>query len=402
MKIAMMTNNYKPFVAGVPISVEKLSESLRAIGHQVTVFAPDYDKQVEEKDVMRYGALLRGAAGGFSVPNSLDPKIERAFREGHFDVIHVHHPMLIGAMARYLSWKYHVPLVSTYHTRYEQYLHYVGLSSLRRFWPLYLRRTLGACDMVFAPTPHIRDYLREAGINLPIEILPTGLSAASFYPDQTKAAGLRTKFREGRPFLFCTVARLAKEKNLEFLLESLAVYKQKAGPCFKLLLIGKGPYRARLCQRIAELSLTEEVILTGEVPNEEIKEYCLACDLFLFPSRSETQGIVLLEAMAAGTPVLALRATGTDDILINGVNGYMTEVSGDSPQERQHDTHVFADRLMDILSGKELDALRVGARETAQMYDSLRIADKAASCYQEVLWNYEMRRTGFYGRPART
>lgn len=401
MKIAMMTNNYKPFVAGVPISVEKLSESLRGLGHQVTVFAPSYEKQVEEEDVVRYGALVKGAAGGFSVPNSLDPKIERAFREGHFDVIHVHHPMLIGATARYLSWKYHVPLVSTYHTRYEQYLHYICLSGLRRFWPFYLRRTLGTCDMVFAPTPHIRDYLKETGINPPIEILPTGLSEESFYPDQTKAASLRTKFSEGRPFLFCTVARLAKEKNLEFLLESLAVYKQKAGSCFKLLLIGKGPYRERLCQRITELALTEEVILIGEVPNEEIKEYCLACDLFLFPSRSETQGIVLLEAMAAGTPVLALRATGTDDIVVNGVNGYMTEVSGDSPQEQIHDTHAFADRLMDILTGKELDALRQGARETAQMYDCQKIASKAASCYRQVLWAYEMRRAGFYGRPAR-
>ncbi len=402
MKIAMMTNNYKPFVAGVPISVEKLSVGLRALGHQVTVFAPSYDEQDTEEDVIRYGALLKGVAGGFSVPNSLDPKIERAFWEGHFDVIHVHHPMMIGATARYLSWKYHVPLVSTYHTRYEQYLHYVGLTGLERFWPIYLRRTLGACNMVFAPTPHIRDYLRETGINPPIEVLPTGLSKTAFYPDQQKAKRLREQFCEGRPFLFCTVARLAKEKNLEFLLESLALYKQKAGPCFKLLLIGKGPYREKLCRRIGELALTEEIILTGEVRNEDMKEYCAASDLFLFSSRSETQGIVLLEAMAVGTPVLALRATGTDDIVINGVNGYMTQVSGDSPKDRIQDARVFADKAMAILSGKELETLKQGAKETAKMYDSQKIAGKAALYYQEVLWEYEMRRTRYYGRPART
>ena len=90
-----MTNNYKPFIAGVPVSVEKLSDSLRALGHQVVVFAPSYDRQIEEEHVIRYGALLKGVAGGASVPNSLDPKIEKKFREGHFDVIHVHHPMLI-------------------------------------------------------------------------------------------------------------------------------------------------------------------------------------------------------------------------------------------------------------------------------------------------------------------
>ncbi len=402
MKIAMMTNNYKPFMAGVPISVEKLSVGLRALGHQVTVFAPSYDEQDTEEDVIRYGALLKGVAGGFSVPNSLDPKIERAFWEGHFDVIHVHHPMMIGATARYLSWKYHVPLVSTYHTRYEQYLHYVGLTGLERFWPIYLRRTLGACNMVFAPTPHIRDYLRETGINPPIEVLPTGLSKTAFYPDQQKAKRLREQFCEGRPFLFCTVARLAKEKNLEFLLESLALYKQKAGPCFKLLLIGKGPYREKLCRRIGELALTEEIILTGEVRNEDMKEYCAASDLFLFSSRSETQGIVLLEAMAVGTPVLALRATGTDDIVINGVNGYMTQVSGDSPRDRIQDARVFADKAMAILSGKELETLKQGAKETANKYDCQEIAERAASYYREVIWEYEMRRTRYYGRPART
>lgn len=402
MKIAMMTNNYKPFVAGVPISVEKLSVGLRALGHQVTVFAPSYDEQDTEEDVIRYGALLKGVAGGFSVPNSLDPKIERAFWEGHFDVIHVHHPMMIGATARYLSWKYHVPLVSTYHTRYEQYLHYVGLTGLERFWPIYLRRTLGACNMVFAPTPHIRDYLRETGINPPIEVLPTGLSKTAFYPDQQKAKRLREQFCEGRPFLFCTVARLAKEKNLEFLLESLALYKQKAGPCFKLLLIGKGPYREKLCRRIGELALTEEIILTGEVRNEDMKEYCAASDLFLFSSRSETQGIVLLEAMAVGTPVLALRATGTDDIVINGVNGYMTQVSGDSPKDRIQDARVFVDKAMAILSGKELETLKQGAKETANKYDCQEIAERASSYYREVIWEYEMRRTRYYGRPART
>ena len=402
MKIAMMTNNYKPFVAGVPISVEKLSVGLRALGHQVTVFAPSYDEQDTEEDVIRYGALLKGVAGGFSVPNSLDPKIERAFWEGHFDVIHVHHPMMIGATARYLSWKYHVPLVSTYHTRYEQYLHYVGLTGLERFWPIYLRRTLGACNMVFAPTPHIRDYLRETGINPPIEVLPTGLSKTAFYPDQQKAKRLREQFCEGRPFLFCTVARLAKEKNLEFLLESLALYKQKAGPCFKLLLIGKGPYREKLCRRIGELALTEEIILTGEVRNEDMKEYCAASDLFLFSSRSETQGIVLLEAMGVGTPVLALRATGTDDIVINGVNGYMTQVSGDSPRDRIQDARVFADKAMAILSGKELETLKQGAKETANKYDCQEIAERASSYYREVIWEYEMRRTRYYGRPART
>ncbi|MBD5551050.1 MAG: glycosyltransferase family 4 protein [Lachnospiraceae bacterium] len=395
MKIAMMTNSYKPFVAGVPISVERLSEGLRAIGNQVVVFAPSYDEQKEEENLVRYRSLFRGIMGGFSVPNHLDPRIEREFREGEFDLIHVHHPMMIGSTARYLAWKYQVPLVYTYHTRYEQYLHYIGLAGAKRIMPLYLRNTLRHCDMVIAPTPAIRDYLEEIGIEAPVEILPTGLSDDSFLPDEKRAKKLREKLTGGRKQLFCTVARLAKEKNLDFLLESLWYYKQSAGSCFKLVLIGEGPYRSRLEERIRELDMTEEVILTGQVPNGEIKNYCRASDLFLFTSRSETQGIVLLEAMAAGTPVLALEATGTEDIVVNGENGYMTQVSGDAEEAVRGDEQSFAEKLSEILEKKELEFLRKGARYTADSYRGMQIAGRAKQYYSRVLWAYEERKSGF-------
>ncbi|MCM1125801.1 MAG: glycosyltransferase [Lachnospiraceae bacterium] len=395
MKIAMMTNSYKPFVAGVPISVERLTKGLRALGHQVVVFAPSYDNQQQEEDVVRYGSLLRGIVGGFSVPNHLDPKIEREFRKGKFDVIHVHHPMMIGSTARYLSWKYQVPLVYTYHTRYEQYLHYVGLSGLKGLMPLYLHTVLRGCDMVIAPTPAISNYLEQIPLHAQVEVLPTGLSDDSFWPDEDRAQRLREELAGSKTHLFCTVARLAKEKNLEFLLESLWHYKQKAGADFKLALVGDGPERSKLMKRAKALEMEEEIVFAGQVPNEEIKNYCRASDLFLFTSCSETQGIVLLEAMAAGTPVLALRATGTDDIVINGENGYMTDVSG----ERRRDEQLFAQKLMDILEKKELDFLRQGALRTAGGYKGLRIAGCAEKYYSKVLFAYQEKKSRFSGNP---
>lgn len=391
MKIAMMTNNYKPFLAGVPISIERLAEGLKALGHQVVVFAPSYDDQQQEEDVVRYGSLLRGIAGGASLPNSLDPRIERSFREGNFDVIHVHHPMMIGSTACFLSWKYQVPLVFTYHTRYEQYLHYIGMPGLKKAMPMYLRHRLKNCSLVIAPTPHIGEYLENIGISAPVRVLPTGIMGDSFKPDEEAAMKLRKSLSGGREHLFCTVARLAKEKNLEFLLESLWFYKQAAGSNFKLVLIGDGPYRSTLVRRATELGLSEEIIFAGKVPNEEIKNYCGASELFLFTSRSETQGIVLLEAMAAGTPVLALEATGTEDIVRNGVNGYMTQMSGEEKTEGRAAQQAFAWKLMDILEKKELDILRQGAVDTACGYECSHVARKAEEYYRAVLWEYQKR-----------
>ena len=383
MKIAMMTNNYKPFIGGVPISIERLSESLRGMGHQVVVFAPTYENQEEREEVVRYHSLIRGIVGGVSIPNSLDPKIEKEFKEGDFDVIHVHHPMLIGRTALYLSKKYGIPLVFTYHTRYEQYLHYVGMSCLKGAVPLYIREFTGHCDMVIAPTPKMKEVLSEMEVTAPVTILPTGITQDSFQAEEKTAGELRSRLLGNRGVqgeeedkqLFVSVSRLAKEKNIPFLFKSLKLYKEKLGKSFRLALIGDGPEKEHLKKLSAEMGLTEEIIFVGKVPNTEVKNYCKAADLFLFASTSETQGIVLLESMAAGTPVLAVKATGTEDIVADGKNGYMT-------QEKEEE---FADRLMDILEKKELDFLRAGAEETALSYHSSFIARRALITYRAAM-----------------
>lgn len=391
MKIAMMTNNYKPFIGGVPISVERLTAGLREMGHQAVVFAPYYEEQEAEEDVVRFKVLFRRKSDGFSVPNSLDPEIERRFREEEFDLIHVHHPMMIGDTARYLSWKYHVPLVFTYHTRYEQYLHYVGLSAFKGVMPFYLRKCTKSCDMVFAPTPLMREYLEEVGIKSRVRVLPTGLLSDSYLPDEERTRLLRKELAGEKKHLFCTVARLAKEKNLEFLLRSVGILKELRGDDFRLALIGEGPQKAELEKLVRKLNLGDEILFVGKIPNQEIKNYCHASDAFLFTSLSETQGIVLLESMAAGTPVIAVRATGVSDVVVNGKNGYMTEASETE----------FAGKIMDVLEKKELGILSRGARETAEEYKASEIAVRALSAYAEAILARQMKETQKHNHGSR-
>ena len=379
MKIAMMTNSYKPYIGGVSVSIERLSEGLRKIGHEVVVFAPNYKEQEAEENVVRYHSLMKGIVNGFSIPNSFDPVIERQFRAGEFDVIHVHHPMLIGRTARYLSAKYDVPLCFTYHTRYEQYLHYIKAPFLEDVIPFYVNQYIRGCDMIFAPTYSAQAYLNEIGSETNLAVLPTGIDTLSFETDPEEVSVLRKTLLGEKQHLFCTVARLAKEKNLDFLIRALAGRKQKHGSDFRLAIVGEGPYQKQLHKLAEESELQEEIIFVGKVPNEQVKNYCKAADLFLFSSLSETQGIVLLEAMATATPVLAVKASGVCDIVVDGRNGYMTHLSEIE----------FENKLDDLLR-QDRAHLEKGALETAKKYEMGEIARWAAVHYNIAIQGHKV------------
>lgn len=401
MKIAMMTNNYKPFTGGVSISVERLTQALRAGGHQVTVFAPSYPGVPEETDVYRYPASRPRKKEGFAVPIPISPSMERFFAEGNFDIIHVQHPVAAGNAALYLSRKYRVPMVFTYHTRYEQYLHnftpYGALQTCsehpgilrtpsrqvrnlceNNLVPSYIRYFSGHCSGIFAPTPAIADYLNAIGVRAPIHVLPTGLPARSFSPDPARVRRLREQFLGNKTHLLLTTARLSREKNLDFLFRGLACLKAQIGDTFRLMLIGQGPEEAHLKKLAADLSLTDTILFLGQIPNDEIADYCKAADVFVFSSKSETQGIVLTEAMAAGKPVAAVRASGVCDIVRNGSNGFLTP----------EDELLWADAVADLLHGKQTglyERLSRAAYETALHYREEEIARRAALFYETAI-----------------
>ena len=381
MRIAMFTNNYKPYIGGVPISIERLAEALRGQGHMVWVFAPSYKEQEEEPYVIRYPSLPLSVVGA-PVPNVLTKLFAQKIEELRIDVIHVHHPALVGNVALALKRKLRIPVVFTYHTRYEEYLHYIaGLKQIEAHTGImekYLRYFCTHCDLLVAPTPGIRDYLQKKNLRTPIAVLPTGIPAESFLPDQGRAEHIRKEYLGAADHMFCTVSRLAKEKNIYFQLEGLACLKrllQKTGRSFKHLMIGDGPERRSFEKRVRELGLADEIVFVGNVPNAEIKNYQVASDLFLFTSKSETQGIVLLEAMAAENPVVAVEASGVCDVVCNGENGYRTP----------EDADVWARKIADTIADRTLLAsLDEGARRTAELYAEEQIALRAAQCYEQV------------------
>ncbi len=406
MRIAMLTNNYKPFVGGVPISIERLADGLRSLGHEVYVFAPSYEEEVEEPYVIRYHSRKKKLKGEYVIPDIFDSNIEKAFSSVSFDLIHVHHPMLMGYTAQYFGRKYHIPIVFTYHTRYEQYLHYIlpgekrknpesteGNGTFRslerkllyngskKLVIIHNRIFTNRCDLVFAPTPSIKKYLTEHGTVTSIEVIPTGLSGKEFEFNRNRVKEIREKYSAGN-YLFCTVSRLEKEKNIDFILNGLKLLKEKMGEDFRILIIGDGSLKEELVTRVMELGLKDNVIFCGRIPHEELTDYYHACDLFLFASRSETQGIVLLEAMAAGLPVIAVKGSGVSDVVVNGINGYMTDMN----------INIWTAKIEQILGNKHVwKEMKQETKKVAKQYLAVQVAKNVERYYRNVLITEDMR-----------
>lgn len=405
MKIAMMTNNYRPFIGGVPVSVERLSEGLRRLGHEVCIFAPEYGEDVCEEDVVRYGSGKRRMGNGMVFPNVVDHRIREAFETREFDLIHVHQPMLIGNVAHWYSRKYAIPLVFTWHTRYEEYLHYLPPFSdinenrkIRKYLyekckaglPHYMNAYANRCSMVFAPSRDMEAYLWRQDIKPPVRVLPTGLSEESFVEDQEHSAELRRKLLGGRKFLLCTVSRIEKEKNLYFLMDVAGRLKKELGDCFRVAVVGEGGEREALTRYVMQAGLEDVVCFTGGVSNENVKDYLFASDLFLFASKSETQGIVLAEAMAAGLPVAVIRACGVNDIVEDQENGCLS----------REDEEEFAAGVCRILRGQTYrERLKEGAKRTAELYRMEAIAKEAEAGYV-LACGLEAERSGNYGHQS--
>ena len=399
MRIAMMTNNYKPFVGGVPISIERLADSLRDLGHTVYIFAPDYKSPMDDDEyIFRFPTMKHKIAGAIPIPNLIYSYVKKTISTLDIDLIHVHHPVMIGNVATRLGKEFHIPVVFTYHTRYEQYLHYLkpfgylqnkaSQGNLleasiidfiqRQVIQRYLNRFLEKCDMVFAPTKSIQDYLKPFHIDTPINIAPTGLPHVCF-EKHIEATDIREKYLQGKQYLFCTVSRLAKEKNLSFLLRGVAAVKKRLGDVFNLLILGDGPEKEKLIVLSSTLKIEENVFSLEKYQIIKILAYHQACDLFLFSSKSETQGIVLLEAMAAYLQS-AIHATRVSDVVVNGENGVL---SSDSITE-------WADNLISILKNPAMFIkMRCSARNTAILYDEKRIANQILESYTYLKKSYE-------------
>lgn len=330
LRIAMFTNNYLPFIGGVPISITRLRRGLEQLGDKLLVVAPRYKDQPEaEEHVLRVPSLLTmGEKREFRLANIFLGRLRKRVRAFYPDIIHVHHPFWLGSLGLFMARRLKVPAIYTYHTRLEHYAHFVPLPGLifrNLISHALIKRFANKCDGVIVPTYSTEEYLRMIGVKTPTFVQPTGIEYTRFQAvTDTEISELRKTLKLKNETVFISVSRLSNEKNIDFMIEAINKLRQETREPFHFLMIGEGHQKDRLQSKIQELGLETHITLVGAVPPEDIAVWYRLGDAFLFASKSETQGMVILEAMAAGLPVVAVRSSGIDDVIRHGFNGYKT------------------------------------------------------------------------------
>jgi glycosyltransferase involved in cell wall biosynthesis len=374
MKIMMFTNTYLPHVGGVARSVSTCEEEFCRRGHEVRIVAPEFEgAEVSSRRVLRTPAIQNFNGSDFSVRLPQPGLIADFVDEFRPDVLHSHHPFLLGDSALRVAWARRLPLVFTYHTMYEQYTHYVplALEAFKRFAIQMSTDYCNLCTHVIAPSESVARLLRERGVSRPVSAIPTGIDVELFASGDSGRC--RSRFEIPRQAIVVGhVGRLAPEKNLEFLARAVERFLNDR-PDAIFLVVGAGDASEKMQQIIAETARADQLVMSGSLTGQDLADAYAAMDVFAFSSQSETQGMVLAEAMAAGVPAVALDAPGAREI-VNESNGRL--LANDASEEE------FAAAIEVVLSDREIfDQLRQGARKTARDFTRERSANRLLELY---------------------
>jgi 1,2-diacylglycerol 3-alpha-glucosyltransferase len=380
LHIAFFTNYYHPVVNGVVRSVASFRENLMKHGHNVFIFAQsDSTYKDSEPFIFRYPSLPL-PLGDISAAIPVSPFVDQLLPMLKLDVIHTHHPILLGQTAARKAAELDLPLVFTFHTQYWEYTHYIPFPQetvqefLKNAVHRWLREFMQRCQHIILPSESMREILvRDYGLHERYSVIPTGTNLDPFLNVDGKA--LRTEKGWLDETVLISVGRLAPEKNWDTLLRAFAK-AYTIHPDIRLVLIGDGTARQSLEEFVSELGIAERVTFTGALPFEEIPRYLKAADVFVFASVTETQGLVTIEAMAAGLPIVAVDGPGTRDIIEHGKQGFLVE----------NDPDALAKGINKVLSDSQrLSRLSNHALKKAKTFDVNELGKQLIGVYEQAI-----------------
>ncbi|MCL2521394.1 MAG: glycosyltransferase [Erysipelotrichales bacterium] len=385
MRIGIFTDGYRPHISGVATSIVMLEEGLRALGHEVYVITTGHRKAVEpEPNVIRIkGYNLKGKKlPDYQYKFFVRRELERV-KKLNLDIIHIHTEFSIGKLGRILSKKTGIKTVYTFHTMYEDYLHYVNrifaFKTMKRMAMPFVRRTVRKAvkrvDEIIVPTQKVLDMMIRYKVRGNFNIIPSGLDLSKFKKDTyTSEEVLELKkslgIEDEEILLF--LGRISKEKAVDIIVEEFA----KLEPDKKrlLVIVGHGPYEENIKQLIKDLKLNN-VLMTGSVPWEKVGLYYQLADIFVNASTTETQGLTYVEALAASLPLVVKYDDSIKDLITDYENGLFFRENGE-----------FATKIKELEANPELKAkLAENASLSIEKYSQETYAKTVLALYEKIL-----------------
>lgn len=371
MRIAQFTESYQPVINGVAVAVDLMTAELEQ-RHFVRVFAPSFPGHRDQRATFRFPSYSFPHQRDYPLAIPWSPRLRGEFDRGEFEVVHTHSPFALGQVGRRWARARRIPLVTTYHTLYVEYTHYAPMlpqGPTRRCLQQITLSYCNACDAIAVPTEPVRQVLLEYGVKRPVHVIPTGLKLRPPRPEDPDFPRKELGIPPGAP-LALYAGRLAKEKNLELLFEAFGRVAKRL-PEARLLIAGGGPVEAEARRMASASGAGERILFAGFVPPEKMAAVYAAVDVFAFPSKTDTQGLVLTEAKAGGVPAVSVNAYGPSTVVTDGVDGFLTEP----------DPQPFAAALERILADRELrgrmheaalrEARRFSIEATVEAYERL-------------------------------
>ncbi|MCE5315725.1 MAG: glycosyltransferase family 4 protein [Armatimonadota bacterium] len=379
MRIGIFSESYEPIINGVSVSVCTLRDELTRRGHDVFVFAPAFNGHQDTSDnVFRFPSAHTPLMRDYPFPIPFSPKLRQTFASLKLDVVHTQTPFLLGILGAKWARDCGVSLVSTNHTLYTEYSHYVPIrpkTLTRGFLIRLMKWYYSGCDAVVVPSHPVEETLRSYDIQTRVEVIKTGIVGippcdADTQRDVRKRHGINDD-----EFLLLYVGRIAREKNLSMLLDAFKQVSTRHNN-IRLMMVGGGPALEETKRYASELGLADKVVFTGMLKRLQIEPIYSSADAFAFPSTTETQGIAVCEALSAGLPVIAVNAGGIPENIKHEVDGFLT---GNNPTD-------FAGRI-EFLISNESQRLKMGecARVNARQFSIERMVDDFEQFYSSIL-----------------
>lgn len=391
MKIGIFTDAYYPHVSGVTTSIDMLQATLKKMGNEVFIVTANLDNnkfRYDEENKIIYLPGIKTGIYGTKLTRTFSRRAFKIIKTWNLDVIHSQTEFAIGYFSRKVSKKLSIPVIHTYHTLYEDYVYYVthGLFDktakkiVKKLTKYYCEKT---CEQVIVPTPKIKElFTNKYDITKNINIIPTGIDTLKFDTyNQNNVEKLKKKYKiTDNDFIIGTVGRVAKEKSLDELIKSFKKISEINQKC-KLLIVGDGPYLETLKKLSKELAIDNKVIFTGLVKYTDINDYYHLINIFTSFSKSETQGLTIIEALASSLPVYAIYDDSFKNTIENDYNGYLF-----------NDEEEFVSLINEIASdNNKYKIMKQNAKNSVYKYSKEVFASECLKVYHKAIKKYKQK-----------